>query len=77
MSIRPGQIYRSADPRGGATIRISSYQPGDPRAHVVDAATGKRYRQILASYLHADATTQAGEPRRTGYVLIQDTEGQS
>lgn len=71
--IVPGQVYRSADPRGGPTVRVKAWRPGDARAHVVDAHTGKRHRQILAHTLHATATTRNGEPRRTGYVLAQDT----
>lgn len=68
-SIEPGQVYRSADPRGGARIRILRWQPGWNRAQVVDAATGKRQRQILVSALHLDSKTKSGQPRRTGYVL--------
>lgn len=67
--IRPGQIYRSCDPRGGPIIRITRYRPGDARAHVVDARDGKRFRQILVTALHATATTRTGAPRRTGYAL--------
>ena len=73
IAISPGQTYRSADPRGGSSIRIESYRPGDARAHVVDAQTGKRFRQILVSALHASSTTKAGHPRRTGYVLVGGT----
>lgn len=72
--IRAGQVYRDCDPRSSVTIRIVTYRPGDARAHVVDAVTGKRYRQILARTLHDSATTKAGQPRRTGYALAQDTE---
>ncbi|GAA1887795.1 hypothetical protein GCM10009837_06980 [Streptomyces durmitorensis] len=72
MTIQPGQIYRSCDPRGGPRIRISSYIPGHARAHVVDAHAGKRFRQILVTALHADATTRDGRSRRTGYVLEVD-----
>ncbi|MGW7087576.1 hypothetical protein ACWGH2_29325 [Streptomyces sp. NPDC054871] len=69
MTIRPGQIYRSCDPRGGPHIRIEQYTPGSNRAHVVDADTGKRYRQILVTALHDSPNTRDGQPRRTGYVL--------
>lgn len=71
-AVKPDQTYRSADPRGGPRIRITAYTPGDARAHVVDAATGKRFRQLLVSGLHTSATTKAGQPRRTGYVLDTD-----
>lgn len=67
--IEPGQVYRSCDPRGGASIRISSWRPGDARAYVIDAVTSKRYRQILVSQLHDSPTTKTGRPRRTGYAL--------
>lgn len=72
MSIQPGQIYRSCDPRGGPRIRIVRYTHGGNRAHVVDAATGKRFRQILITALHDSTTTRDGQPRRTGYVLEVD-----
>ncbi|MFI8872430.1 hypothetical protein [Streptomyces sp. NPDC055243] len=71
-TIQPGQIYRSCDPRGGPRIRISSFTPGHSRAHVIDADTGKRYRQILVTALHANPNTRDGQPRRTGYVLEVD-----
>ncbi|MFE6225452.1 hypothetical protein [Streptomyces sp. NPDC057854] len=67
--IEPGQTYRSADPRETIRIRITRYTPGSARAHVVDAVTGKRPRQMLVSYLHDSPTTKAGRPRRTGYIL--------
>jgi hypothetical protein len=67
--IRPGQTYRSCDPRGGPRIRIHAYQPGWNRALIVDADTGKRFRRILTTQLHATDTTKTGQPRRTGYVL--------
>ncbi|MFF8412868.1 hypothetical protein [Streptomyces omiyaensis] len=67
--IRPGQTYRSADPRDSIRIRIKSYAPGENRALVVDAVTGKRPRPMLVNALHATATTKAGKPRRTGYIL--------
>ncbi|MFD7413498.1 hypothetical protein [Kitasatospora purpeofusca] len=71
--ITPGQVYRDCDPRSSVTIRIESYRPGDARAHVVDAVTGKRFRQILAHTLHDSATTKTGKPRRTGYALVRAT----
>jgi hypothetical protein len=73
-AIQPGQIYRSADPRdSGQRIRITAYTPGHARAHIVDAVTGKRFRQILVTALHASPTTRAGQPRRTGYVLEEQS----
>ena len=69
--IEPEQVYRSCDPRDDPPIRIriESYRPGDARAHIVDAATGKRFRQILVTQLHDSPTTRDGQPRRTGYAL--------
>jgi hypothetical protein len=67
--IQPGQIYRSCDPRESIRIRITAYRPGDARAHVVDAVTGKRFRQILVQQLHESPVTATGRRRRTGYVL--------
>lgn len=69
--IKPGQTYRSADPRDSIRIRITDYTPGHARAHVVDAFTGKRPRQMLVTALHQTPTTRDGQPRRTGYVLEQ------
>jgi hypothetical protein len=69
--IEPGQTYRYCDPRENIRIRIESYRPGDARAHVVDAVTGKRPRQILVTALHESATTRDGKPRRAGYALEQ------
>lgn len=69
MPIQPGQIYRHCDPRESIRIRITAYRPGAARAHVVDAVTGKRPRQILVTHLHDSATTGTGQPRRTGYAL--------
>lgn len=70
--IQPGQIYRSADPRDGhrKPIRITAYD-GSNRAHVVDAHSGKRPRQILVSSLHDTPTTRDGKPRRSGYIRVQ------
>lgn len=69
-AIQPGQIYRSLDPRGRPAIRITGYTSGHARAHVVDAVTGKRFRQILVTALHASDRTKTGAPRRTGYALV-------
>lgn len=69
--IQPGQTYRSLDPRESIRIRIVSYRPGDARAQVVDAVTGKRQRQILVTCLHDSPLTRDGQPRRTGYALEQ------
>jgi hypothetical protein len=71
MQIQPGQTYRSADPRDSIRIRIKTYTPGENRALVVDASTGKRPRPMLVAALHTSPTTQAGKPRRSGYVLEQ------
>ncbi|WTW93654.1 hypothetical protein OG216_09810 [Streptomycetaceae bacterium NBC_01309] len=69
--IRPGQVYRSCNPRG-PRIQVTGYTPGAARAHVADADTGGRVRQILVRQLHATPMTEAGRPRRTGYVLEAD-----
>jgi hypothetical protein len=71
--IQPGQIYRSCDPRESIRIRITAYRPGDARAHVVDAVTGKRPRQIFVKDLHESPVTATGRRRRSGYVLDRDT----
>lgn len=36
--------------------------------------TGVRRRRIELSELHESATTKTGEPRRNGYVLVQDAQ---
>lgn len=71
-AITAGQIYQSCNPRDvpPIRIRIESYRPGAPQAHVVDAVTGKRFRQILVARLHASGLTRNGAPRRTGYRLV-------
>ncbi|RSS59826.1 hypothetical protein [Streptomyces sp. WAC01280] len=69
--IQPGQIYRSADPRGGPRIRVERYTHGHDHAWVVNAHDGKRARWVLTRSLHATATAKTGTPRRTGYVLEQ------
>lgn len=70
--IRPGQVYEHV--RYPKSIRITDYQPGTTRADAVDAVTGKRPRSILVSELHSTGTTASGQPRRTGYRLVSDTE---
>jgi len=70
--IQPGQTYTSCHPLDEARrIRIETYRPGDVRAHIVDADTGKRFRQILVSTLHDSNRTKSGAPRRSGYALDQ------
>ncbi|WP_328313120.1 hypothetical protein OG432_24575 [Streptomyces sp. NBC_00442] len=73
MTIEPGQIYRSCDPRDIPPIRVSvaACLPGSNRVDVVDAVTGKRPRSILATAFHDSPLTRDGKPRRTGYVLEQ------
>ncbi|MGW4850180.1 hypothetical protein ACWEPZ_02965 [Streptomyces sp. NPDC004288] len=66
--IEKDQTYSAADPRETTRIRITSYTPGDARAHVVDAHTGKRPRPILVRSLHDSPTTKTGAQRRTGYI---------
>ncbi|MFI5800951.1 hypothetical protein [Streptomyces sp. NPDC051677] len=66
--IRPGRIFVACDPRDSIRIRIEQYKPGDMRALVADAATGRRRRLMLISALHASASTNAGVPRRSGYA---------
>ena len=67
MTIEPGQVYRSCDPRGGPRVRIVAVNPNS--VDVVDARDGKRHRRILLTYIHATQTTKTGKPRRTGYAL--------
>ena len=83
--IRPGQVYEECatsdywEPR---RIRVLG-EPGDrwlPGYSKVDVATiddrGRemRRRALETSQLHATGTTRTGQPRRSGYRLVQDTE---
>ncbi|MFE7547040.1 hypothetical protein [Streptomyces gardneri] len=67
--IQPGQIYRSADPRGGPRIRIERFTAGHNHAWVVNAYDGARGRWVLVRNLHDSPDTKTGARRRTGYVL--------
>ncbi|MEU1284943.1 hypothetical protein [Kitasatospora sp. NPDC005856] len=80
-AIRPGQIYRCLDPRGGPTIRIvgepistlGHYSFGKVDVETVRRdGTGHRRRALEATQLHDSPTTKNGQPRRTGYVLVRD-----
>lgn len=83
-SIEPGQIYRECVPRDGrhrTRIVVKSVAPhgagmyGAGTAVVATlTAIGRevRTRRISLSQLHESATTAAGHPRRTGYVLEAD-----
>lgn len=71
-TVRAEQIYQHV--RYPKRIRIVAYTPGTNRADVVDAATGKRPRSVLVSELHATGETKSGEPRRTGYRLLNAAE---
>ncbi|MFD0358279.1 hypothetical protein ACFVHW_31800 [Streptomyces sp. NPDC127110] len=73
MTIQARQTYRAANTLDeGRRIFIEAYQPGSERAYVVDADTGKRFRSIRVSQLHAEPVTRSGQPRRSGYVLETD-----
>ena len=67
MTIEPGQVYKSCDPRGGPTVRVVTVNPNS--VDVVNAQDGKRHRRILLTYIHASSITKTGKPRRTGYAL--------
>lgn len=69
MPIQPGQTYRSCDPRGGFSIRVTNTDDDVNAVQVVDALTGKRPRRILRRSLHDSPFTRDGKPRRTGYAL--------
>ncbi|WP_372407476.1 hypothetical protein [Streptomyces luteireticuli] len=69
-AISVGQIYLACPVSDGSRrIRIESYAPGDARAEVVDADSGKRPRQILVTQLHSSPLTEYGRPRRNGYAI--------
>lgn len=68
-SIKPGQVYRSLRPRDdGFLIRVT--EVGEFSVRAVDARNGRRLLdRVLVSSLHDSPLTQAGQQRRTGYVL--------
>ncbi|MGW4981238.1 hypothetical protein [Streptomyces mirabilis] len=66
--IKPGRIFVGCDPQDSIRIRIEQYKPGDMRALVADAVTGRSRRLMLISALHASAFTNAGVLRRRGYA---------
>lgn len=69
--IEEGNVYKSVDPReAGRQIRVTSYYPGNPKAHVVSHPDGKRPRQISVEKLHEGPKTKTGADRRSGYVLV-------
>ncbi|WP_333745720.1 hypothetical protein [Streptomyces sp. IBSBF 2950] len=64
-----GQVYRSAAASGPARyVRILVGAPGRPRVTIVDAATGRRERDIDADQLHAYPVGPRGGQYRRGYV---------
>lgn len=88
MSIRAGQIYQSVNARtlttdGPVRIRVIDdpttitglYGSGKVRVETVRPdGTGMRPRRIEVTQLHESATTQHGQPRCNGYVLVNDTQ---
>lgn len=72
-TITAGQVYVSCDPRDSIRLRVTTYSVGALRAHVADASSGKRPRQILTASLHASALGPNGKRRRTGYCLATPT----
>lgn len=67
--IKPGQIYRSCDPRReNNPLRLRIMTVGPHRASVFYLSTG-RHGEVLLTQLHATPTTKTGRPRRTGYAL--------
>lgn len=77
MAIEPGQIYRSLSSRhpvdGPTRIKVVGWNRyGFGKADVVTVTRDGREirrRAIEAAQLRESATTKAGQPRRTGYVL--------
>jgi hypothetical protein len=82
--IQPGQTYRSLgdphpydEPRRIKVVGKPITMPGQYGFGKVDVvtltSTGReiRRRAIECTQLHESATTQSGQPRRTGYVLEQ------
>lgn len=91
-AIRPGQIYEAvkpnpADPHGThRRILVKGHIPygagcwGQGTANVVtltDDGREVRPRSVKLDQFHETATTRTGEPRRNGYVLVQDAGEQS
>lgn len=72
--VRVGQVYEACHPLDGGR-QIVVYEVRDGRAWVETVGDQARGRWINASLLHAEATTGTGQPRRTGYRLVQDAPG--
>lgn len=79
--IEPGQEYETYNAREGAITRIRviegpRYEHGLVTIATI-AADGRelRRRTVGARQFHADYLNRHGEPRRTGYRLVQHPDG--
>lgn len=79
MSIQLGQVYESvAGDRQIKVVRVHSTTPGVwgfGKVYVVTLTPDGREirrRPLEASQLHASRLTAKGEPRRNGYVLVEE-----
>lgn len=81
--IRIGQTYESCQPTFAVDgkevhtrIRVAGY-PNRRKVWVTtltDDGRELRGRWLLATQLHASGTTRAGQPRSTGYRLVQEAQ---
>lgn len=81
-SIEPGQEYQACNPLDHIRIRVLSAPfpgvTGRPGVTIATlTATGReiRKRTINAGALHETATTRTGQPRISGYRLVQHADG--
>ena len=72
-TVQRGQVYRSCNPAHSTPtlLRVESYRPGDLRAEVAEARTGRRRRQLRATQLHGTEVSVGDALRRTGYALVR------
>lgn len=70
-TIQPGQIYETCDPLDERRqIRVIAIRGGRVK---VETVTGPaRQRWMWPNALHATAVTASGQPRRTGYALVDE-----
>ncbi|MFE4829944.1 hypothetical protein [Streptomyces sp. NPDC056672] len=71
-----GQVYRSCTPGAAPAryVRILVGGPGRQHVTIVDAATGRRERNINAGQLHPYPADPAGHRHRRGYAHIETHE---
>jgi len=71
MSVEKDQLYPACNPLDeGRTLRIVGVVGGHARIFTVGGPARERW--IAVKHLHATATTRDGQPRRSGYALVEE-----